>query len=32
VDVAVPVLQNVSGEYKLVVYLTEDSVADWQID
>lgn len=30
--VDIPVLQDVSGDHKLVVYLTEDSVIDWQKD
>ena len=28
----IPVLQAVTGEYKLTVLLIEDSVADWQLD
>jgi hypothetical protein len=31
-QVRVPVLQDVSGDHNLTVYLTEDHVADWQMD
>ena len=30
--IEIPVLQNVTGDHKLAVYLTEDSVVDWQKD
>lgn len=30
--IQIPVLQNITGDHKLAVYLTEDSVIDWQKD
>ncbi|MBL0045322.1 MAG: Omp28-related outer membrane protein [Flavobacteriales bacterium] len=30
--IKIPVLQNVTGDHKLAIYLTEDSVVDWQKD
>ncbi len=32
ITIQVPVLQNVTGDHKLAIYLTEDSVIDWQKD